>query len=63
MDGNIEDRVTIMHQCAVIKTKSEGGYIDISLFYRFLKTEKEFVHRGHKVLFPLVFIEFTKQEA
>eukprot|EP01039_Chlorochromonas_danica_P003747 gene3747-4096_t len=55
----MEDRVSIMHQ-SMLNTKAGKGGMDIGLFYRFLQTDKEFVHRGSTALFPLLFIEFTK---
>jgi hypothetical protein len=59
LGDEIEDRVSIMHQ-SILKTTAGRGDIDISLFYRFLQTDKEFVHSGLAALFPLMFIEFTK---
>jgi hypothetical protein len=59
LGNEIEDRVSIMHQ-SILSTKAGKGDMDISLFYRFLQTDKNFVHRGCTALFPLLFIEFTK---
>lgn len=58
--GNeIEDRVSIMHQ-STLRRPNVNWFVDISLFYRFLTTDKGFVHSHRAALFPLLFIEFTK---
>lgn len=59
LSNEIDDRVSIMHQ-SKLRTTAGKGDIDISLFYRFLQTDTEFVHRGFRALFPMLFIEFTK---
>ena len=60
---NVEDRmyehVSIMHQ-SVLNTAAGRGELDMSLFYRFDETDEGFVHNRYKVLFPLLFMEFTK---
>jgi hypothetical protein len=59
LSDDFQDRVSIMHQ-SHLHTRAGKGDIDISLFYRFLQTDKEYVHSGRKSLIPLLFIEFTK---
>lgn len=56
--NDVEDRVSIMNQSTMM-TKAGKASMDISLFYRFLKTDEMFVHRGCAALFPLLFMTFT----
>lgn len=58
LGNEMEDRVSIMHQ-SYLRVKGCQGNLDISLFYRFLPDDDNFVHNC-TVLFPLLFIEFTK---
>lgn len=59
LSADFADRVSIMHQ-SILATKAGKGDMDIALFYRFWNTDHGFIHQGFKVLYPLLFIEFTK---
>jgi hypothetical protein len=66
IEEDVVDRVSIMHQGVVVTSLDERGKrrtadIDISMFYRFLHTDKNSIRSCFEMLFPLCFVEFTKE--
>lgn len=56
---DVRHRAMILHQSA-LNVGEKGGDVDIGLYYRFL-SDDEYVHKGRRMLFPFLFVEFTKE--